>query len=109
MIAAESASHPSHVELPAAGRIASSAAVRTEDGQEHLSVPSPPKVPPGSAPIAPILDYPLDEALAAYRGVIMPMLAMLLVGLLAMLAGAALIARGVSRPLEVLAAAARRV
>jgi signal transduction histidine kinase len=62
-----------------------------------------------SAPIIAILDYPLDEALSAYSAVINPMLLVLGCGLIVALAGAMLIARGVSRPLEELALGAKRI
>ena len=63
----------------------------------------------GSAPVVAILAYPLNKALGAYRAVIVPMLGVLAAALVVALAGAMLIARGVSRPLEMLAAAARRI
>jgi signal transduction histidine kinase len=63
----------------------------------------------GSAPIIAVLAYPLNEALGAYRAVIGPVLIVLGAALAIALAGAMLIARGVSRPLEALAAAARRI
>jgi signal transduction histidine kinase len=81
----------------------------TDDGKEYLAVTAPLRHAAGGVPIAALLDYPLDEALAAYRGVIVPMLVVLLLGLLGMLIGVTLIARGVSRPLEMLSAAARRI
>ena len=109
MIAAESTGHPRQVDLPAAGMLAASSSVVTEDGKEYLAVSAPLKTVAGSAPVVAMLDYPLDEALSAYRGVIMPMIGVLMLGLLAMLAGAALIVRGVSRPLEMLGLAARRI
>lgn len=62
-----------------------------------------------SAPVIAVFDYPLDEALSAYSAVINPMLMVLVAGLAVALAGAMLIARGVSRPLEALAIGARRI
>jgi signal transduction histidine kinase len=56
-----------------------------------------------------VLDYPLEQALSAYRAVITPMLFVLAGALLVALVGAMLIAHGVSRPLEALATAARRI
>jgi signal transduction histidine kinase len=109
MIAAESTGHPRQVDLPAAGALTASSSVVTEDGKEYLAVAAPLKTVTGSAPVVAMLDYPLDEALSAYRGVIMPMIGVLMLGLLAMLAGAALIVRGVSRPLEMLGLAAKRI
>jgi signal transduction histidine kinase len=63
----------------------------------------------GSAPVAAVLSYPLDEALAAYRSVLLPLLLLLAIALIAAVAGAMLIVRGVSRPVEILAKAARRI
>src|SRR3954453_10061760 len=63
----------------------------------------------GSAPVVAMLNYPLDEALAAYRSIVIPLLLLLTVALLVAVAGAMLIVRGVSRPVENLAAAARRI
>jgi signal transduction histidine kinase len=109
MIAAETATHLRHVDLPSASYITASSAVITEDGKEYLAVTAPLKRAQGSVPIAAMLDYPLDEALAAYRGVIAPMLGVMLLGLLGMLVGVTFIVRGVSRPLEMLSIAARRI
>ncbi len=108
-IAAESDMHRRTVELPSQGGIAATSSVVDEGNLEYLVSSTPLPVAHGSAPVAAMLEYPLDEALAAYRGLLAPMLAVLLLGLLAMLAGGALIVRGVSRPLEQLAAAARRI
>ncbi|HUJ03392.1 MAG TPA: ATP-binding protein [Rhizomicrobium sp.] len=109
MVASESALHRQHIELPSENYVAPSSAVVTERGQEFLAFTAPLKTAAGSAPVAAMLDYPLDDALGAYRGVIAPMIVVLLIGLLAMLAGTALIVRGLSRPLETLASAARRI
>lgn len=62
-----------------------------------------------SPPVAAILGYSVDEALRPYRSVAVAWGALTLLGLLAGLAGAWLIARSVSRPVERLAASARRI
>ena len=62
-----------------------------------------------STPIVAILDYPLDEILRPYQSVITPMLLVLGAALAAALLGAMFIARGVARPLELLALTARRI
>ena len=62
-----------------------------------------------SAPVAAVLGYSVDEALLPYRRVALAWAALTLLGLLAGLVGAWLIARGVSRPIEQLAASARRI
>ncbi|HSD17815.1 MAG TPA: EAL domain-containing protein [Thermomonas sp.] len=62
-----------------------------------------------SAPVAALLGYSVDDALSPYRSVAMAWGALSLLGLLAGLVGAWLIARGVARPVEQLAASARRI
>jgi diguanylate cyclase (GGDEF)-like protein len=62
-----------------------------------------------SPPVAAILGYSVDEALKPYRSVAVAWGGLTLLGLLAGLAGAWLIARSVSRPVERLAASARRI
>ena len=62
-----------------------------------------------SAPVVAVLGYSVDEALSPYRRVGFAWAALLSLGLLAGLVGAWLIARGVSRPVEQLAASARRI
>ena len=62
-----------------------------------------------SAPVAAVLGYSVDEALSPYRRVGLAWAGLLSLGLLAGLVGAWLIARGVSRPVEQLAASARRI
>jgi signal transduction histidine kinase len=109
MIAAEGGIHLHRVDLPSTRAITASSSVVTDDGKEYLSVTAPLRHVAGGVPIAALLDYPLDEALASYRGVIVPMLAVMLLGLLGMLIGVTLIVRGVSRPLEMLSKAARRI
>jgi diguanylate cyclase (GGDEF)-like protein len=56
-----------------------------------------------------VLGYPLDEALSPYRPVLLALAGLLALGLVAALLGAVLIARGVSRPVEVLATQVRRI
>lgn len=62
-----------------------------------------------STPVAALLGYSVDEALSPYRSVATAWGALSLLGLLAGLVGAWLIARGVARPVEQLAASARRI
>ena len=109
MIAAESGISRQRIELPSQSYFASSSAVVTDHGLEYLAFTAPITTAAGSAPVAAMINYPLDDALAAYRGVIMPMIIVLMIGLLAMLVGTTVIVRGVSRPLESLAVAARRI
>ena len=63
----------------------------------------------GSAPVAALLGYSVDDALRPYRTVAFAWGGISLLGLLAGLIGAWLIARGVSRPVERLADAAKRI
>ena len=63
----------------------------------------------GSSPVLAVFDYPVDQTLDSYRAVLRPMLFVLIGGLILALASTVLIARGVSRPLELLASAARRI
>lgn len=62
-----------------------------------------------SAPVVAVLGYSVDEALSPYRRVGVAWAGLLTLGLLVGLAGAWLIARSVSRPVEQLAASARRI
>ncbi len=62
-----------------------------------------------SAPVAAVLGYSVDEALSPYRSVAAAWSVLLVFGLIVGLVGAWLIARGVSRPVEQLAASARRI
>lgn len=80
-----------------------------EQSNDHLAMMAPLMTSESSQPIVAVLDYPLEEALSAYRAVITPMLLVLGGALVVALLGAMLIARGVSRPLEVLAATAERI
>src|SRR5213076_244680 len=74
-----------------------------------LAIVSPLRTAEGSRRVAAVIDFPLDEALAAYSGLVVPMLLMLAAALVAAMGGATLIVRRVSRPLESLAAAAQRI
>jgi signal transduction histidine kinase len=97
-------------------QLASPAALMSQDSviameqkDDHLAMMARLVTSQASRPVVAVLDYPLEEALNAYRAVITPMLLVLGSALVAALVGAMLIARGVSRPLETLAAAARRI
>jgi signal transduction histidine kinase len=81
----------------------------TAGGREFLTVTTKLETASSSAPVIAILGYPLDSALASYRSTLLPMLAVFAAALLAALAGAIVIARGVSLPLEALARTAGRI
>ncbi len=91
-------------EMPPVGAV-----VATDDDAERLSMTARLETAANSLPVIAVLDYPIEEALSAYRSVITPMLIVLAGALLVALAGAVLIARGVARPLEILAGAAQRI
>jgi signal transduction histidine kinase len=109
-LAAHTSNQPRGAKLPAvlAGR-ADLAEVTTQGGDDYLTVTAPLATADGSKPVIAVLNYPLKEALAAYRGIVAPMLLVLGLALLIALVGAALIVRRVSRPLEALAVTARRI
>ncbi|MGQ0740982.1 MAG: ATP-binding protein [Alphaproteobacteria bacterium] len=79
------------------------------DGREYLSVVGRLQTLAESAPVVAVVAYPLHEALAVYRTIVTAMLVILILALLAALGGAMFIVRGVSRPLEGLAAVAQRI
>jgi diguanylate cyclase (GGDEF)-like protein len=78
-------------------------------GREFVAQAVPLSRAHASAAVAAVLGYSVDEALRPYRSVALAWAALLLLGLVVGLIGAWLIARGVSRPIEQLAASARRI
>ena len=78
-------------------------------GRDYLTVTTVLRTTASGAKIKAVLSAPLDDAFAAFRSTILPMLVVLAIALLAALVGAMVIVRGVSRPLETLAATARRI
>jgi len=97
----------SNVALPS--RHAVEAQVVNTNDREFLTVTAPLETAAHSAPVFVILDYPLDEALAPYLAIAKPILLLLAGALILALAGSMLIVRTFSKPLEQLAAAARRI
>ena len=79
------------------------------DGEEYLVQAVSLAQSPDNAPVAAVLGYSVDEALSAYRPVALAWAILLGLGLSAGVLGAFLIARRVSRPVEALAASARRI
>jgi signal transduction histidine kinase len=109
-VVSKSAGYTPVVQLASLAAPASeNAVVVAEEKGDHLAMMARLATSPASRPVAVVLDYPLEQALNAYRVVVTPMLLVLGAALLIAVAGAMLIARGVSRPLEALATTARRI
>ena len=101
---------PAHFPLPATNIApANQSRVSTDGGQEYLTEAAKLDTAPGSDPAIAVLAYSLDEALGQYKALFIPILIVLGLALIPALGAAMLIARGVSRPLEFLAAQARRI
>ena len=79
------------------------------DGREYLAQGVWLAHSDASPPVAALFGYSVDDALQPYRSVGVAWAGLLLFGLVVGLAGAFLIARQVSRPVEALAASARRI
>lgn len=79
------------------------------DGRESVVQAVPLTRSQRSAPVMAVLGYSVDDALRPYRPVGIAWAGLLAFGLLVGLVGAWLIARSVSRPVEQLAASARRI
>jgi signal transduction histidine kinase len=92
-----------------AASLSQDSVIATEQEDDRLAMMARLATSQSSRPVVAVLDYSLEEALNAYRVVITPMLLVLGGALIVALVGAMLIAHGVSRPLEALAAAARRI
>jgi len=98
------------VDFPASRHLTGTiSTIEWHGGREYLTAVAPMRTTPGSAPVIAVLGVSLDEALAAYRSVLFPMLGILLFALLAAAGGAMLIVRQASRPIETLAGAAKRI
>ena len=74
-----------------------------------LALAKPLPTPEGAMPAALLLQLPLSVALAPYRSLLVIMGIVGLAGLLLVVAGSSLLARGVTRPLSMLTAAAKRM
>jgi diguanylate cyclase (GGDEF)-like protein len=79
------------------------------DGREYVALATRLNSSKSSAPIIAVLGYSLDDALRPYRSVASAWAILLALGLVFGLIAAFIIARGVSRPVEALAATARRI
>lgn len=96
-------------ELPPISRTGPDISIVEQGGAEYLAIAARLQTAKGSSPVAAVIDYPLQEALRTYRGLIMPMLAFLAIGLLVAVGGATLIVRRMARPLGALAETAQRI
>ena len=106
-VAARTAKGPKTIPLPVPRRPRRAAA--DTDAGEFLTVTTALKTASRSAPVIAVLSYPMAEAFAAYRAVVPPVLFVLAGALFLAALGAMLIVRQSSRPLEALAATARRI
>ncbi len=79
------------------------------DGREYIALATHLRSSQQSRRIVAVLGYSLDDALRPYKPVALAWMALLALGLVFGLVGSLLIARGVSRPVEALAATARRI
>ncbi|GGF22928.1 hypothetical protein GCM10011611_31280 [Aliidongia dinghuensis] len=77
--------------------------------KDELVLAVPLATPADSTRVVAVLGYSIDEALQQYRLLMFVIVVLLALGLVVALAGAMLIARGVARPVEELAAATRRI
>ena len=84
-------------------------AVAGTSGDEAIAVSHAMKTLTGTAPVRVVLDYPLSDALRRYERLSLVLLPILFVGLIATMAGVAVISRGVARPLEALARQTERI
>jgi signal transduction histidine kinase len=106
-VAARTGNGPRHIPLPAtADPQAGGTAI---DDADFLTATAALKTASHSAPVIAVLGYPMAEAFAAYRAIV-PAVLLVLAGALALAAIlAALVVRNASKPLESLAATARRI
>ncbi|MGN6519956.1 MAG: putative bifunctional diguanylate cyclase/phosphodiesterase [Dokdonella sp.] len=79
------------------------------DAREYVVLATRLRESERGAPVAAVLGYSLDDALRPYRSVAIAWASLVALGLAIGLAGSLLIARGVARPIEKLAAAAHRI
>ena len=91
------------------GTSASASASANAQRGEYFTVATTLNTARHSAPVIAVLGYPLAEAFSAYRAIVLPVLFFLGFALLLAVACAMLVVRNASRPLEALAATARRI
>jgi diguanylate cyclase (GGDEF)-like protein len=95
--------------VSAHGGLPDAPALATVNGREYVALATHLSSSRSSAPIIAVLGYSLDDALRPYRAVGSAWAILLALGLVFGLLAALMIARGVSRPVEALAATARRI
>ena len=108
-VMARTANGPREIPLPTTASYRNGAAIDEQERDEFLTVTTPLKTAAHSAPVIAVLGYPLAQAFAAYRAVVLPVLLFLAVALLLAAGGAMLLVRRASKPLEALAGTARRI
>ncbi|MCX7512217.1 putative bifunctional diguanylate cyclase/phosphodiesterase [Frateuria hangzhouensis] len=106
---AQSLTHTGLVASLAGQGLPARPAIRRIHGHEYLLLAQPLSQPRSTAPVVAVLGYSLEDALRPFRAVVLAWAALLGLGLVVGLIGAWLTARSVSRPVEALAGAARRI
>lgn len=96
-------------QLMSGGNLPEAPAVTAINGREYVALAKHLRSSQASAPIVAMLGFSLDDALRPYRSVGAAWGILLALGLAFGVVSALIIARGVSRPVEVLAATARRI
>ena len=107
--AAQGLKHTGLVASLAGQQLPTHPAVRRIGGNEYLVLAQPLSQARASAPVVAVLGYSLGDALRPFRAVVIAWAVLLGLGLVVGLIGAWLTARSVSRPVEALAGAARRI
>jgi signal transduction histidine kinase len=109
-LAARSGQRATGLHLPDGGEVRFGEANLVDDaGTEFLTLVTKLRTARNSPAVVAVFDYPLEDALGPFYDIVLPVAIALVVGLGIAILGAALIARGVSRPIEMLAQATRRI
>lgn len=109
-VQARTSGGPREIPLPATPLSQADARTVSDAAEgEFFTVTAPLKTPRQSEPAVAVVGYRLEEAFSAYRSIVTPVLFFLAIALLLAAAGAMLLVRNASKPLETLAAAARRI
>lgn len=102
-------SGPSVIPLPTDATPQTDSATIDDKRGEFFTATTHLKTAAHSTPVVAILGYPMAEAFAAYRSIIVPVLFFLAAALLLAAICAVMVVRKASKPIESLAAAARRI